>query len=668
MNYSYLPTSTHAYSPARREIASSGILQSIHDALPHWVSQRMSSVVRTASNQLEKYKSRAELKALTLRTIRTLFTVTNGLIIIWIWTLWWGERTVFRDSVDACAWNAWEKWPSDARPHHVAFIADPQLVDPHTYPDRPWPLSTLTVKFTDQYMRRSFSSIQHTLDPDSVLFLGDLFDGGREWSTSRSSSPEERWRQYNDDFWKKEFHRFVKIFLGPWSGQETQSTNSRGRRLIASLPGNHDQGFGSGVQLPVRDRFQNFFGKGNRVDVIGNHTFVSIDTVSLSAMDQPDPRTGSTGGGNGDGGRPNQEIWQEPEDFLNAMKVHRGRAEADELRFLGEPREGRLFKHEVTEVSKPTIYREDDPEFIGFPAILLSHVPLYRKPATPCGPLRERYPPSAEGLEEDEQNALKLSGGYQYQNVLTKTISNDIVSKIGPNLVHVYSGDDHDYCEITHREFSGSPKEITVKSISWAMGVRKPGFVLTSLWNPIDPTTGNSIESPSPGSTIQNHLCLLPDQLSIFIYYGVILAFTLTVLLVRAVILALRRTESTTPEPILPLTETPIIRTRSRAVSHTSSSSIPNTAFIKPGGLASRATNNYYPRYSPPQSYNDSSAYPGPDYIGETDTSKWKPSNADRARRGSETLFGRAWTEFTSSVESVARVALAWYFFLIWMW
>ena len=115
MNYSYLPTSTHAYGPTRREITSSGILQSIHDALPHWVSQRVSSVVHTASNQLEKYKSRTELKALTLRTIRTLFTVTNGLIIIWIWTLWWGERTVFRDSVDACAWNAWEKWVSSSR-------------------------------------------------------------------------------------------------------------------------------------------------------------------------------------------------------------------------------------------------------------------------------------------------------------------------------------------------------------------------------------------------------------------------------------------------------------------------------------------------------------------------------------------------------------------------
>ncbi|KAL2861615.1 hypothetical protein BJX68DRAFT_260429 [Aspergillus pseudodeflectus] len=670
MSYSYLPTtSASAYRPARRDTTTpSGVFKTVQEALPSWATQGISSAAQTASSRLEKLKDRNELKATVSRVVKWLFTITNALILLWVWTLWRGERGVFQESLQSCVWDSWEKWPTDARPHHVAFIADPQLVDPHTYPGRPWPLSTLTVKFTDQYMRRSFSSIQQTLDPDSVLFLGDLFDGGREWSTPHSKSPEERWHKYNDDFWKAEFHRFAKIFIDPWNGQETHSTNPRGRRLIGSLPGNHDLGFGSGVQIPVRDRFQNFFGKGNRVDVIGNHTFVSVDTVSLSAMDQPDPKTGSTGGG--DGARPNQAIWQEPEDFLNAMNVHRGQAEMDELRFLGTPQKGRLFKHDVVQPSQPVVERNPEPEIIGLPAILLTHVPLFRKSGTPCGPLRERYPPSSEGvLEEDEPNAIRISGGYQYQNVLTKTISNEIVSKVGPNLVHVYSGDDHDYCEITHREFSGSPKEITVKSTSWAMGVRKPGFLLTSLWNPIDPVTGKSIDdSAAPGATIQNHLCLLPDQLSIFIHYGLILGLTLMILILRAVIVSLRATPQSTPDPVLPLTETREPRTRGRAVSHSSSSSIPNSSFIKPGGLASRATNNN-PRYSPPQSYpyNDST-YPGLDYTDETDTSKWRPTHSERQRRGGDSLFGRVRYEFAVSVKKVARVALVWYFFLIWRW
>ncbi|KAI9371225.1 hypothetical protein BJX61DRAFT_39473 [Aspergillus egyptiacus] len=667
MSYSYLPTtSANAYSPARRGFIPSGVLKTVHDALPSAARKGISAAVHTASDKVDKLKSRDELKALGWRTVKYLFTVTHALIFLWICTLWWGERRVFQDSLQSCAWDAWENWPRHANPHHVAFVADPQLVDPHTYPDRPWPLSTLTVKFTDQYLRRSFSSIQSNFDPDSVLFLGDLFDGGREWSTARSSSPEERWRKYNDALWKEEFRRFVKNFLDPWSSQETHSANPRGRRLIASLPGNHDLGFGSGVQLPVRDRFQNIFGKGNRVDVIGNHTFVSVDVVSLSAMDQPDPNTGSTGAGNGDGKRPNQDIWQESEDFLNAMKTHRGRAEMEELHFLGRPTKNRLFNYEVSEPSKPVIYKEDDPEIVGLPTILLTHVPLHRNPGTPCGPLRERYPPSAEGLEEDEQNAIRISGGYQYQNVLTKTISNEIVSKIGPNLVHVYSGDDHDYCEITHREFSGSPKEITVKSLSWAMGVRKPGFVLTSLWNPIDPATGKPLDPSAPGSTIQNHLCLLPDQLSIFIYYGLVAGFTLAVLILRAVILALRAAPSPSAEPILPLSENREYPTRSRAVSHSSSSSVSNPSFIKLGGLASRATNNN-PRFSPPQLYN-SDSYPGLDYTEGMDRSKWKPSGSSRRRRGGDTLFGRIRYEFVDSFTSVARVAFAWYLFLILRW
>ncbi|KKK17099.1 hypothetical protein AOCH_003656 [Aspergillus ochraceoroseus] len=472
-----------------------------------------------------------------------------------------------------------------------------------------------------------------TLDVD-VLFLGDLFDGGREWGTASSESPEERYRKYTDSFWKQEFHRFSNIFADTWNKQESHSTSPHGRVMIASLPGNHDLGFGSGVQLPVRDRFQNFFGKGNRVDVIGNHTIVSVDTVSLSAMDQPDPHTGSTGAGNGDGERPNQRIWQEAEEFLNNMNAHRGRAEMDELRFLGSEVPSRLFQHAIKGIDDPAIAQNPQPEMVGFPTVLLTHVPLYRKSATPCGPLRERWPPSAEGLEEDDRNALSISGGYQYQNVLTKTISNDVVSKVGPNLIQVYSGDDHDYCEITHREFSGSPKEITVKSLSWAMGVRKPGFVMASLWNPIDPATGQPLEASTSGSTLQNHLCLLPDQLSIFIHYGLILSLTLVVLLVQAAFAALYPPAQTPQHPSslsLSSADTPCEAEQSLIRHH----------------LACLA----------------------PHYAEGVDRWKWKPGSTNqRQPRGSSTLFGRVGYELLTSVINVAPVVLAWYFFLIWRW
>lgn len=510
------------------------------------------------------------------------------------------------------------------------------------------------MKFTDQYLRRSFSLIQRNFGPDSVLFLGDLFDGGREWATGTTSSPDERYRKYKDSFWKKEYSRFGRIFSDQFKEGDALSRDPLGRRMIASLPGNHDLGFGSGIQIPVRDRFQTFFGKGNRVDVLGNHTFVSVDTVSLSAMDQPDPQTGSTGAGSGDGKSPNEAIWKEAEEFLDQMNLHRAKAETHELKSLRSQTEGYQFNHAAVEINEPSHGQLPQSETVGLPAILLTHVPLYRKAATPCGPYREHYPPSSsdEELQEDEQNSLKIGGGYQYQNVLTQTISNDLVSKVGSNLVHVYSGDDHDYCEVVHREFSGSPKEITVKSLSWAMGVRRPGFVLTSLWNPIDPATGKSLENVSP--TLQNHLCLLPDQLSIFIYYGLTLALTLVILLARAVVVTIYPSQSTTADagPMLPLTE---------VQRHIPTSSISSSTTFAPRGLASRGSNfnsrsfEYYPEKGRQRSPTKGT-YSGQGY-GQ------QPGNG-HGKGLVGTVGGKLWGE----VWFVAKVVLSWYIFLIWRW
>lgn len=46
------------------------------------------------------------------RSLRRIFTIANGLIALWVFTLWWGERTVFRESVESCVWGNWEHWVS----------------------------------------------------------------------------------------------------------------------------------------------------------------------------------------------------------------------------------------------------------------------------------------------------------------------------------------------------------------------------------------------------------------------------------------------------------------------------------------------------------------------------------------------------------------------------
>jgi len=369
------------------------------------------------------------------------------------------------------------------------------------------------------------------------VFLGDLFDGGREWATSASQSPESQYWGYGEEFWHREHERFSGIFLRDWSGGMSQP------QIIASLPGNHDLGFGTGIQEPVRARFTAFFGESNRIDIIGNHTFVSLDSVSLSAKDQETTEDTSA-------------IWRPSEDFLDSAETNIAAA-VDRHLNLTDVAKPKKYMHTAVELSDPTY--NVHPKTIhtsahtSFPIILLTHVPLYRPAGTPCGALRERHPPTQPPLGEtnpvdpDERNAISVFAGYQYQNVLSRTISSSISERLGGAIEYAFSGDDHDYCELVHKTYPNKGagiREITVKSMSWAMGVRKPGFLMVSMFNPID-ASGNRLlwaeDSLQGGKnfetqpTLQTHLCLLPDQLSIFIRYVVGFAVTVLLLLVRSV-------------------------------------------------------------------------------------------------------------------------------------
>ncbi|KAM0724256.1 hypothetical protein Q7P37_000138 [Cladosporium fusiforme] len=563
------------------------------------------------------------------------------LVIAWIYAIHAGERGTYREHVESCNWSSWEDWPAGATPHHLVFIADPQIVDPHTYPGRPWPLSYLTERYTDRYMRRNYQLINEKLDPDSVVFLGDLFDGGREWApeTSRplkssqrkkvakiksnyekqkkekekeqkekeaqeasTSKPTEgseegkddngaehahlkrswesyataveasdhpadirvadhnidkrgndlkvfkygekgRWKSWGMNQWNEEYDRFGKMFFEPgqlypktqrrtiaaWdvsthplnvmngandvNHEEHAVIGGKARHLLTSLPGNHDVGFGPGVQLAVRDRFQARFGESNRVDVLGNHSFISIDAPSLAAFSQFEI--------NGDTPREKaderQHIWKPAMDFLDGVQTSAAKAAAEAM---------------------DEYYPDSEKKKVKLPVILLTHEPLYRDPGTDCGKLRERG------------HAISISGGYQYQNTLTRTLSNLVAQKVGEagDIAHVFSGDDHDHCDVWHRYNVGSMgenrsprltnvRETTVKSFSWAMGVRRPGFQLLSLWNPVD-ANGHSISGSSP--TAQTHMCLLPDQIGILVGYGKLAGFTILVLLTRAILISIR--------------------------------------------------------------------------------------------------------------------------------
>lgn len=403
---------------------------------------------------------------------------------------------------------------------------------------------------TDNYMRRSYTQLQEQLQPDTVLFLGDLFDGGREWKTAQGDFSDPEWakshrpaeeqkhlkqwnRKYGEDYWLKEYGRFGDIFYNNWLlGGRFPSRGQRGRKIISSLPGNHDLGFGAEVKVPVRDRFEAFFGDANRVDVIGNHTFVSVDTVSLSAdTSQMKERVDLS------------SIYEPVNAFLQEVQARKRRAVARELRFWRGETEEVLQEHKVEDIQDVTSKGRHSLDMgegaADLPTILLTHVPLYRAPGTPCGPMREHWPPQkppkgqTTPVVPDHRNAIRVASGYQYQNVLNEEDSVKLVKSIG-NVVHAFSGDDHDYCEVVHSAAKGNVREITVKSLSMAMGVPSPGFQMVSLWNPVD-----EHGRPLPGAakqTLQTHLCLLPKQLATYTTYAALGILTLLVLVGRAVL------------------------------------------------------------------------------------------------------------------------------------
>lgn len=586
------------------------------------------------------------------------------LVLFWAFVLWWGETAVFDRQVSKCAWNNWEEWPQGADPYHVLLVADPQLVDPHTYPGRPWPLSSLTVAYTDSYMRKNFQHLTGTLAPDSLMFLGDLFDGGREWSPPNYENDQEvdrRWWGYGQEQWLKEYKRFGRIFFNTWL---RRAQDGGSKRIIADLPGNHDLGLGDGIRLPVRARFNAYFGDGNRLVLVGNHSFISIDSVSLSAKGQVDPATGLPG--------IKKLIWEPTEQFLNQLGATKSRVIKRYLRKLRGEGPIEPMPHKVYGLEEPAAYTIAAESKIDtdIPSIVLSHVPFYRPAGTPCGPLRERFPPSSPLPEDgkDDGNAIRINAGLQYQNVLLPAVTNEIVDLVG-DVSHVFSGDDHDYCDIIHREFTskhgGGIREITVKSFSWAMGVRHPGVVLVSLWNPLD-ESGKALKSQR--TTVQSQLCILPDQLGIFIRYAWTLALTLLVLLVRAVSVVHGVKSGSADGYQLSPTPSPTVIQKQREnecsdSQHLSSSSTTSDHGLPSSGL--RATGKQ-PR---PKGDGYRAASPTSSQDNLAKEKGWQDIELDIGtggrRRGIQTSMMGAFREMERGIVTVGAPVLVWYIWLL---
>jgi hypothetical protein len=42
--------------------------------------------------------------------LKRVLTIPTLLIILWAWTIWRGERSVFQSGLAECQWHKWERW------------------------------------------------------------------------------------------------------------------------------------------------------------------------------------------------------------------------------------------------------------------------------------------------------------------------------------------------------------------------------------------------------------------------------------------------------------------------------------------------------------------------------------------------------------------------------
>jgi hypothetical protein len=135
--------------------------------------------------------------------------------------------------------------------------------------------------------------------------------------------------------------------------------------------------------------------------------------------------------------------------------------------------------------------------------------------------------------------------------MVNSPLSREILESIQPDMV--FSGDDHDWCEIAHPTTGGNlTPEVTLRTFSFAQGIQRPAFVMMTLFNPdlkpknvypVVPVEAGlpvsnafameTVERPSGDTTFVYDECMLPWQMMIYLLYGVLLVLSLNWIIVR---------------------------------------------------------------------------------------------------------------------------------------
>lgn len=257
----------------------------------------------------------------------------------------------------------------------------------------------------------------------------------------------------SDEEWQESLNRFKHIF-----GLKSQD---RFRDIrVHFLPGNHDNGYAALLshKPEIVRRYEKEFGKRNYRFTVGKVEFIVVDAQTLD-------------------GHPEGNLAAATWDFVKNVSI----------------------------------------DFQLLPRVLLTHIPLYRRDETPCGPHR------SSPIINQRIVRTGHSQEILYQNYITEESSNRLLDLIKPVLV--LSGHDHDQCTVSHESNHEHIKEHTVGTISWQQGNLYPSFMLLSASNSALLNMSNLEEA------VLTRLCFLPMQTHIYIGYLLLFIVTLVTLL-----------------------------------------------------------------------------------------------------------------------------------------
>lgn len=119
----------------------------------------------------------------------------NGLRAVWILAVVWLELGTFHFALNDCRWPdtrqvcvllrhaqimpmndlpLTQPYIPDSRVARILVIADPQIIDRHSYPGRGPLLSALSQYVVDLNLRKSWNSAFRRLRPNAIVVLGML--------------------------------------------------------------------------------------------------------------------------------------------------------------------------------------------------------------------------------------------------------------------------------------------------------------------------------------------------------------------------------------------------------------------------------------------------------------------------------------------------------------